>query len=1238
MKDLSQFTNVYPVSKTLRFKLIPQGKTLDFIEQRGLISEDEHRAESYKKMKKTIDEYHKWFISLAMEHVVLTELDHFYNLYTALPEEKKTKQWEEEFSACQKALRKQIVSGFKSEETKSIFAKLDKKELIRDLIPEWKQEDEDLFFTDEFDNFTTYFVGFNENRRNMYSDEEKATAISYRLIHENLPKYIDNIKTFEKVSNSSVAEMFPQLYLDFEPYLNVNSIDELFVLSYYNELLTQTQIETYNLIIGGKSIDEKHRLQGLNEYINLYNQHNPDQKLPKMKMLYKQILSDREKISYLPDTFNDLDELLQAVDVFYTEQLIGQLDINVLEELQYCLNRLSSCDLEHIYIRNNRAISDISQSLFQDYAVIKDAIHHAEGKSGVKGKKPDYYSVSYLETCLKNYADYLISENETVPDGLEDPHPVVAYFTAATLFEEVEELFAPVHELAKKEYEPFAKLSNDEKNSLKTFLDKLIELERFTKPLSVGSERYSDKDPNFYSSFDPLFDELDFVIPLYNKVRNYMTRKPYSTEKFKLNFQSPTLLNGWDVNKETSNLSVLFRRKGLFYLGIIDKGDTRAIEKLSESNDPEGYHKVEYKLLPGPNKMLPKVFFSKKNIDYYAPTPDILRIRAEETFKKGEKFSIDDCHRFIDFYKESISRHPDWSQFGFDFSSTDDYEDISGFYKEVEQQGYKITYKNIAASDIDRLVEQGKLYLFQIYNKDFSPNSKGRPNLHTIYWKALFDEVNLNDVVYKLNGQAEIFYRKASIQRKDAVVHPANKPINNKNPNNQKQQSQFEFDIIKDRRYTVDQFQFHVPITMNFKATGNARMNQQVREYLKNNPDVNVIGIDRGERHLLYVSVINQNGEVLKDKDGNLLQLSLNDIISTHKRGDETIQVVTPYQEMLDLREKERERARESWESIEGIKELKEGYISQVINLITKWMVEYNAIVVLEDLNFGFKRGRFKVEKQVYQKFEKMLIDKLNYLVFKNVPETEVGGTYQALQLAENFTSFRSLGKQSGFLFYVPAWNTSKMDPVTGFVNLFPKPKTVGEKRAFFEKFDDISFDGNDFRFAFNYDRFTDKYKGARREWTLSTQGGVRYYWSRKENNGKGGDVKIDLSEAIKTLLEQEHVEYRSGRDLRADFANLSGETVSTLMHYFNILTKMRYSCATDHVDYILSPVADETGKYYDSRDCAETLPKDADANGAYNIARKGLWVLKQIDAAEDVMDVNLAISNEEWLRFVQEG
>ena len=129
---------------------------------------------------------------------------------------------------------------------------------------------------------------------------------------------------------------------------------------------------------------------------------------------------------------------------------------------------------------------------------------------------------------------------------------------------------------------------------------------------------------------------------------------------------------------------------------------------------------------------------------------------------------------------------------------------------------------------------------------------------------------------------------------------------------------------------------------------------------------MNIIGIDRGERHLIYLTLINQRGEILKQKTFNAV-------------GNYN------YQSKLEQREKERDEARKSWDSVGKIKDLKEGFLSAVIHEIAKMMIENNAIVVLEDLNFGFKRGRFKVERQVYQKFEKMLIDKLNYLSFKDV-------------------------------------------------------------------------------------------------------------------------------------------------------------------------------------------------------------------------------------------------------------
>lgn len=62
------------------------------------------------------------------------------------------------------------------------------------------------------------------------------------------------------------------------------------------------------------------------------------------------------------------------------------------------------------------------------------------------------------------------------------------------------------------------------------------------------------------------------------------------------------------------------------------------------------------------------------------------------------------------------------------------------------------------------------------------------------------------------------------------------------------------------------------------------------------------------------------------------------------------------------------------------------------------------------------------------------------------------------------------------------------------------------------------------------------------------------------------------------------------------------------------------------------------SGKFYDSRTCGKNLPENADANGAYNIARKGLWIVEQIKNTrdDDMAKIKLAISNKDWLRYAQ--
>ena len=148
-------------------------------------------------------------------------------------------------------------------------------------------------------------------------------------------------------------------------------------------------------------------------------------------------------------------------------------------------------------------------------------------------------------------------------------------------------------------------------------------------------------------------------------------------------------------------------------------------------------------------------------------------------------------------------------------------------------------------------------------------------------------------------------------------------------------------------------------------------------------------------------------GDFDLDKNEKIVyQKSLNEIINEYK----SIKYSTNYHALLNKKEKEREIAREDWKNIENIKELKEGYMSQVIHILVELMRKYNAIIVIEDLNKGFKNSRIKVEKQVYQKFEKMFIDKLNYLVFKDEPKESEGGVLNAYQLTNKFETFNKIG------------------------------------------------------------------------------------------------------------------------------------------------------------------------------------------------------------------------------------
>ncbi len=636
MTKFNDFTGLYPLSKTLRFELIPQGKTLENITTHGLLEQDKKRADSYILVKKIIDDYHKSFISKALNGLRLSYLEDYY-LYYQIP--KKSDEEKKKFDEIQAKLRKQIADQFtKHESFNNLFAK----ELIKIELKLFVKSEDDKKLVEEFDNFTTYFTGFHENRKNMYSAEDKSTAIAYRLIHQNLPKFIDNMRVFDKVRNSPVSSKFETILSDEQlgPIIQVTDMEEMFSLKYFNETLTQLGIDIYNHLIGGfTQEDEKKKIQGLNEYINLHNQTaKKEERLPKLKPLFKQILSDRLSASFIPEEFLTDNEVLESVENFYQDLNEQVLNRNVKGEhsLREILQNLPEYDLTKIYLRNDQGLTDMSQKIFGNWQIIEKAVSNwfdinYKGRTRIGTEKyeeerkkyfnnQDSFSISFLNECFSQLDPASNIKIESYY-GLCGEVPI----GTNNLFSQIEFDYKAVIELLNNPYPPEFDLAQNQNNvdQIKVLLDSFKTLQWFIKPL-LGKGNEAEKDERFYGEFSELWLTLDQITLLYNKVRNYMTRKPYSTEKMKLNFENSTLLDGWDVNKEADNTSLIFRKNGLYYLGIMNKKHNKIFRKNFDSSDEPFYEKIEYKLLPGANKMLPKVFFSNSRIDEFNPGDELM--------------------------------------------------------------------------------------------------------------------------------------------------------------------------------------------------------------------------------------------------------------------------------------------------------------------------------------------------------------------------------------------------------------------------------------------------------------------------------------------------------------------------------------------------------------------------------------------------------------------------------------
>lgn len=1117
-------------------------------------------------------------------------------------------------------------------------------------------------------------------------------------------------------------------------------IADLFSLDFYNQCFLQEGIDFYNTIIGGKTLENGEKQKGVNECINEYSQRTKE-KVPDFKTLDKQILGEKEKFI---DEIKDDENLSEVLKEF---QKTAESKTSLIKKLfTDFIENNKSYNLSQIYIskksfntiaREWTGETDIFEEAFFDIINVKEAREEYDllrkEKNDPKIKKdkdgykfPNFIKLQHIKEALEKNSNgkfwkeryYKNPEDAESKGFLVGTEPIwnqflqIFHFEFSSLFEreittETGERKVIGYNAFKEEFDSLLQNFKNDQNAkvtVKNFADVVLRIHEMAKYFAIEKKRgwlakyeigefYTNPQNGYLLFYKNAYEE---IVQPYNKIRNYLTKKPYSEEKWKLNFENPTLADGWDKNKESDNSAVILRKNGKYFLGLMTKGHNKIFDDQHQERFVNGlsegkYEKVVYKFFPEPSKMIPKCstqlsqvkqhfldndseftafcghslkkdssiirplvisksIFDLNNFEYKksylaalngrslqenervkadSKKPSQFKLFQKEFYELSKNYSVyrNALNEWINFCKNFLISYESTIELS-DFSYLKDvieYKSIDEFYSDVEEECYKISFQDISEKYINEKNENGELYLFEIHNKDWNLDKARdgklkttQKNLHTLYFESLFSTENIaKNFKMKLNGQAEIFYRPETKVKKLGMKKD-------------KQNN----DVVNHKRYSEDKIFFYAPITFNRSQDNSFRFNSQVNNLLAQNPNINIIGIDRGEKHLVYYSVITQDGEVLESG-------SLNVINGVN------------YAEKLEGKAKNREQARKDWQDVEGIKNLKKGYISQVVRTLADLSIEHNAIIVMEDLNMRFKQIRGGIEKSVYQQLERALIEKLNYLAEKGEKDPEKAGhLLKAYQLTAPFTTFKEMGKQTGIIFYTQAAYTSSIDPETGWrPHLYLKYSKAEQAKDDINKFNSIELQSGHFEFTYDIEVF----KKDKKEYPKNTVWTVcssveRFRWNKKLNNNKGDydhypiEGENSITSKIKSLFEGAGINISGNIKVQIQSLEAKGNEkfFKDFIFFFNLICQIRNTDKKvknkDYQDFILSPVA----PFFDSRK-DNAVVKNGDANGAYNIARKGIIILQKISnfakekgSCDTLKWEDLYVSNKEWDDFAQ--
>jgi CRISPR-associated protein Cpf1 len=1142
-----EFTGLYRNSKTVTYKLVPVGRTLETMKENDLFSADAQLAGYVQDVKGLLNQY---FMHLTREALKLIpeympDETALHRLYTQSTADKAARK---EYHAAREAEIKGYkdwtqhvldMAGINAKKYGALFGR-------EGVVAAWllsegaEGYDKDCEMLDSVSGVQTVFAKYIDIKLNVFAAQDSfGTALN--RFYDNIERLWDNVA----VGGETVAE---------------------------STVATEEGISAYNKMIS--DTNEKNAL----ENAKAKTRH------PMLKKLYGQIGIAEKKvvIDEIPDDATLLktikDSYLEAVsvaDAVYT--LMSDTETGIMIKAYN-----ASCICHDVYGRYNvygtclDAEKDLRSSKNPHYP--QAILDNTAVFPTINSDK--YLSLDDMQALINKwfrYFDDMDSTNFYLP-GIIKASVRNGITAIKGKLCEMKPVVDAIH-------------GKEDIKMIHDYMDAVAELDKYISLFYIDdkhlTEDNAEYDVDFVNNLAALYERSRYLNSCYNLVRNYMTKKPYRKNKILCNFGNPgSCLSSFVNTKEITSKAALLEKDGHYYVIIFGKGaktgfHTKTGEVREEICASEGYRVYDYYKTGDPVKQFPKIFFNENSIarDGYPVTADLMAMHDNKTLGLPENKDA-----VIQYYQECIRIYPQYASIGAQFKAPSEYTTVYDFLNDAASKLIMARYVTVSAAYVDGLIADGNAYMFELTTHGINKPHSQKMSIFGQYLKTMFSDANMASISstgkgIKLLGGAEIYLRPASMKK--VITHPAGTAIPLKNPLfADRHGSVFKYDIIKDARYTQDMYSINLPIMLNPGADDpkyvNKKINDKVNEACANGEFANTIVVIRGVRNLFYYIIVDAEGHELESG-------SLNCLKNVSQSGHEHVETYTDYKALLEKHAAERLNATQKWLDPKTIQNFKEGYIKLVVKFIADKVMEYNAKVLIERSDRDFKK-KMNIDHAIYEKLEMALISKLGNLTVAGAVDGTPGSVSMPYQLCGRYDSMTYVGKQAGIVFFQNPAYTGNMDPETGFINrLDTRYSNKDAARKFINSFSSIRFaDDPDecILLDMDYTNFVAKDRQLpKNKWQLKCPHTVV---SRYSQEGKGY-YQFDLYDEFRLILAKNNIAFVKGMDIRSALTSADEtQLYKALMLWFREFMAIHYYSATE--SYIVSPVRQTDGSNYDSR------------------------------------------------------